>query len=418
MTLTRRMMMLTTGASLLGGCVPNPLDGLTQAGQNFLRPTPPDLQPTPNAGYAQWVANFKSRAEARGRHPVTISQAFRGTGYLPGVVTRDRNQAEFSRSFEDYLNLVASEAKVTSGRAAFTNQSRLLRRIEDQYGVPREVVAAIWGVESEFGTKRGDIPVISATSTLAYDGRRAAFFEAQLFAALRILQQGHTTAENLKGSWAGAMGHTQFIPTTFAAHAVDFNGDGKKDIWSIDPTDALASTAAYLREGGAWQSQFGVGCEVRLPQGYSGPSGRGAPSTLATWIARGVVPVVTPTRDLGNAALLLPSGPNGPGFLVSPNFSSLLRYNASDNYALGVIYLAGRLTGAGPISTPFPPDQYGLLIEDRRAIQGGLKARGYQIGTIDGVFGRQTEAAIRAFEAEKGWPITGQPSQTLLTALR
>ena len=131
-----------------------------------------------------------------------------------------------------------------------------------------------------------------------------------------------------------------------------------------------------------------------------------------------MVPVVTPTRDLGNAALLLPAGPNGPGFLVSPNFSALLRYNASDNYALGVIYLAGRLTGAGPISTPFPPDQYGLLIEDRRAIQGGLKARGYQIGKIDGVFGRQTEAAIRAFEAERGWPITGQPSQTLLTALR
>ena len=155
MTLTRRMMMLTTGASLLGGCVPNPLDGLTQAGQNFLRAPPPDLQPTPNAGYAQWVANFKSRAEARGIHPVTISQAFRGTGYLPGIVTRDRNQAEFSRSFEDYLNLVASEAKVTSGRAAFTNQSRLLRRIEDQYGVPREVVAAIWGVESEFGDPSG-----------------------------------------------------------------------------------------------------------------------------------------------------------------------------------------------------------------------------------------------------------------------
>ncbi|MCV2874815.1 lytic murein transglycosylase [Rhodobacteraceae bacterium XHP0102] len=418
MTLTRRMMMLTTGASLLGGCVSNPLDGLTQAGRNFIGPTPSDLQPTPNAAYAQWVAAFKNRAEARGIHPVTLSQAFRGTGYLPGVITRDRNQAEFSRSFEDYLNLVASEPKVTAGRAAYTNQSRLLQRIEARYGVPSDVVAAIWGVESEFGAKRGDIPVVSAASTLAYDGRRGAFFEAQLFAALRILQDGHTTADQLKGSWAGAMGHTQFIPTTFAAHAVDFNGDGKKDIWGVDPTDALASTAAYLAEGGNWQRQFGIGCEVRLPIGYDGPSGRGAPASLATWAARGVIPVTEQSRDLGNAALMLPAGRNGPGFLISPNFGALLRYNASENYALGVIYLAGRLRGEGPIATPFPPDQYGLMIEDRRAIQEGLKRRGYDVGTVDGVFGRQTEAAIRAFETEMGWPVTGQPSQTLLAALR
>ncbi|MHA6325944.1 lytic murein transglycosylase [Roseivivax sp. CAU 1753] len=376
----------------------------------------PGLRPTPNPAFDAWVANFRPRAEARGISRSALDRAFQGAGFLPGVVERDRNQTEFKRSFEDYLNIVAGDARVATGREKFRQNSGLLGEIEARYGVPAAITCAIWGVESRFGERRGDIPVVSATATLAFDGRRGDFFEAQLLAALRILERGDTTAAQLTGSWAGAMGHTQFIPTTYQAHAVDFRGDGRRDIWSEDATDALASAAAYLADSG-WRRGRPWGLEVQAPGGL--PVGRGARRGVAAWASLGV----TPARGgalpaLGDAALLRPSGDGGPAFLVSRNFDVILRYNNSENYALGVGYLASRIAGAPPLSAAFPPDSFGLTVDDRKRLQERLTARGFDTGGTDGVIGSRTEDAIRAYQASVGLPVTGTPSQALLQSLR
>ena len=220
--------------------------------------------------------------------------------------------------------------------------------------------------------------MISATSTLAFDGRRGAFFEKQLIEALRILQSGDVTPANLTGSWAGAMGHTQFIPTSYQAFAVDFTGDGKRDIWSDDPSDSLASTAAYLSRNG-WQSGTGWG------------------------------------REAADGALQ--PQPGGPRFAVSRNFRVIKTYNNSDNYAIGVGHLADRIAGGGPLRGSFPPDRYGLTKEDRIALQRRLTQRGFDTGGVDGVLGTKSRAAITAYQTSQGLPATGDPSVALLRSL-
>ncbi len=344
-----------------------------------------DLRPVPNAGYDAWVAAFKSRAAAQGISANTLAQGFRGAGYLPGVVRRDRNQTEFKRSLEDYLAIAASEERVSKGRAAFARHRSTLTAIEARYGVAAEIVAAVWGLESFFGERRGNVPVVSATSTLAYDGRRGAFFEKQLVAALKILQNGDVSAGGLTGSWAGAMGHTQFIPTSYQAFAVDFNGDGRRDIWSDDPTDALASTAAYLARNG-WQKGLKWGGEL------------------------GDMPA--------SAGSILQPQPGGPKFVVTRNFNALKRYNNSDSYAIGVGHLADRIAGGGPLRGSFPPDANGLTKDDRMELQRRLTARGFDTDGADGVIGPNSRKAISAYQQSVGLPATGEPSIDLLRRLR
>jgi lytic murein transglycosylase len=340
---------------------------------------PADLRPAPNAAYDAWVAAFRGRAAGQGISQSTLDAAFRGTGYLPGVVTRDRNQTEFKRSLEDYLAIAASDERVQKGRAAFARHRGTLTDLQDRYGVDAEIICAIWGLESFYGERRGDVPVISATSTLAFDGRRGRFFEEQLIAALRIIQNGDIPASRMTGSWAGAMGHTQFIPTSFLQFAVDYTGDGRRDIWSDDPTDALASAAAYLQRNG-WQRGLGWGSES--PQGTLEPQ------------------------------------PGGPRFATTANFRVIKRYNNSDAYAIGVGHLSDRIGGAGPLRTPFPPDANGLTKADRITLQQRLTARGFDTQGADGVIGSNTETAIRAYQASRGLPVTGTPSQALLQSLR
>ena len=377
MLLTRRTTLLGLCAVTLSACATSaPTSTSRNAG------LPPDLRPTPNAAYAAWVASFRSRAAASGISDATLNAAFRGTGYLPGVVRRDRNQTEFTRTLEDYLSIAASDERVSKGRAAFARHRGTLNAVEARYGVPANIVCAIWGLESFFGERRGDVPVISATSTLAFDGRRGAFFERQLLAALRIVQSGDVTPANLKGSWAGAMGHTQFIPTSYQAFAVDFTGDGRRDIWSDDPTDSLASTAAYLDRNG-WTSGVGWGREV-------------------TGAASGTV---------------IQPQPGGPRFAVTSNFRVIKRYNNSDAYAIGVGHLADRIAGGGPLRGSFPPDRYGLTKDDRIALQQRLTARGFDTGGADGVIGNNTRAAISAYQSSRGLSPTGDPSLELLRSL-
>lgn len=344
---------------------------------------PSDLRPVANAGYSQWVAAFRGRAGTYGLSTATVSRGFAGTGFLPGVVKRDRNQTEFKRTLEDYLAIAASDERVAKGRAAYSRHEQTLKALEQRYGVDAEIITAIWGLESFYGERRGDVPVISATSTLAFDGRRGAFFEKQLVAALKILQSGDISASRLTGSWAGAMGHTQFIPTSYQAFAVDFNGDGRRDIWSDDPTDSLASTAAYLSRNG-WTRGVRWGGEV----GAGGASGS----------------IIQPQTG-------------GPKFTVTGNFRAIKRYNNSDAYAIGVGHLADRIGGAGPLRGKFPPDENGLTKDQRVLLQERLTARGFDTQGSDGVIGPNTRAAIRAYQSSRGLPANGDPSVALLSSL-
>ncbi|MFM7334990.1 MAG: lytic murein transglycosylase, partial [Tabrizicola sp.] len=268
-----------------------------------------------------------------------------------------------------------------------------------------------------FGTRRGNVPVVSALSTLAYEGRRAEFFESQLVAALKILQAGDISPSGMTGSWAGAMGHTQFIPTSYLAYAVDFTGDGRRDIWSEDPTDALASTAAYLAKSG-WTPGLPWGMEVRMPGGFDpGLLGRGKGRSAADWEAIGVQSA--DGRALAGGSII--AGGNGGGapyFLLTQNFATILRYNNAQNYAIGVGHLSDRLAGRGPVQANFGPDAKGMTKEDRQELQRLLTARGFDTGGTDGVIGGKTKAAISAHEASVGLPVSGEPSLELLRRLR
>ncbi len=403
---TRRAVTLGLLAGGLSACA----GGAPGGGGYAPRPAEDVLPFAPNAGFDAWVASFRDRASARGIPEATLSAAFRNAGFIPGVIARDRNQTEFRRSLEDYLSIAASDERVAKGRAALVRMGPALSAIEARYGVEPQVVGAVWGLESFFGERRGNVPVISALATLAYDGRRAEFFEGQLIAALRILQNGDITPDRMTGSWAGAMGHTQFIPTSYLAIAVDFTGDGRRDIWSDDPTDALASTAAYLR-GAGWQRGEPWGIEVQ------GAAGGGATSSQG-WAARGVTRAGGgPLPSFGSASLIQPGGA-GPQFLVTRNFNAILRYNNAQSYAIGVGHLSDRLIGGGPIRAAFPPDAQGLTRADRVDLQRLLTAAGFDTGGTDGVIGARTRAAIEGWEARNGLPVTGEATADLLRRLR
>ncbi|MBN2631518.1 MAG: lytic murein transglycosylase [Rhodobacteraceae bacterium] len=415
MRVNRRAFSLGLGALWLSGCI----GGGGGAGPVVARGAEPGMSPVANAGYDAWVQGFKSRAAARGITQATLDTAFRGAGYLPGVIERDRNQTEFKRSLEDYLAIAASPERVTKGRAALARHRGTLTAIESRYGVEAEVVTAVWGLESQYGERRGSVPIVSALSTLAYDGRRGEFFEQQLTAALRILQNGDTSPANMTGSWAGAMGHTQFIPTSYLEFAVDFTGDGRRDIWSEDPTDALASTAAYLSRSG-WRKGQPWGIEVRLPAGFNtAVTGRGKGRSSEAWSSLGVT-----TADGGRlpnhgaGSILLPQGTSGPAFLIFSNFNAIARYNNAVNYVIGVGHLSDRLRGAGPIQGNFPPDATGMTMADRQDLQRRLTAAGFDTDGSDGVIGAKTHAAIEAFQRARGLPVTGEPSLDLLNRLR
>ncbi|MFZ1467518.1 MAG: lytic murein transglycosylase [Paracoccaceae bacterium] len=373
-------------------------------------------QPVPDAGWDAWVAAYKDRAAARGVSRGTIDAAFRGAGFLPEVIEKDRNQTEFKRSTEDYLNIAASDERVSLGRSKYAAYSGVLNALQSRYGVDSQIIAAVWGLESFFGTRRGNVPVISALSTLAYEGRRGEFFEGQLTAALRILQRGDTTAGQMTGSWAGAMGHTQFIPTSYLEFAVDYTGDGRRDIWGEDPSDSLASTAAYLSRSG-WVSGLPWGMEVALPSGFSGGLlGRGKGKSAAEWSALGVRSATG--QALAAGSIIAPGGLGGPAFLLTRNFAVILRYNNAENYALGVGHLSDRLTGRGPLSASFGPDATGLTKADRQEVQRRLTAAGFDTGGTDGVIGAKSKAAIEAYQASRGVAVTGVPGTDLLALLR
>lgn len=370
-------------------------------------------------GLDAWVQEFRVRALAAGISPAAFDEGMAGVTFLPKVVERDRRQDEFTKAIWDYLDKAVSEDRIALGRKALREQAAVLDRIEATYGVDREAVVAIWGLESSYGAVRGDIPTISALTTLAYDGRRGAFFEGELTEALRILQGGHVAPGAMLGSWAGAMGHTQFMPSSWAKLAVDFDGDGKRNIWSDDPADALASTAAYLANAG-WKMDAPWGREVRLPEGFdyllAGPRTQ---KPLSYWAGLGTTDA-TGGALVGEdwASLLLPAGAGGPAFLIFDNFAAIETYNLADSYVIAVGHLADRLAGAGPFQAHWPRELRVLDYFERIELQERLTAAGFDTLGADAKMGPRTLAAIRGYQAKSGLIPDGYPSLPLLERLR
>jgi lytic murein transglycosylase len=371
------------------------------------------------AGFPNWIAGFRSRARNAGISDRTFDAAFANVSYLPDSIERDRNQAEFVRPLADYMASAVSETRVTTGREMVRRYANVLAQIEARFDVEPAVVTAVWGMESNYGSRRGDTPLISTLATLAYDGRRGQFFESQLIAALKILQNGDVAPANMTGSWAGAMGHTQFIPTSYEAYAVDFTGDGRRDIWADDPTDALASTAAYFRRFN-WRTGQPWGVEVRLPQGFDyEQTGRAVTRSPADWAQRGVVGVDgRAVPNYGDATLTTPTGAGGPAFMLFRNYDVISRYNNAEAYIIGVGHLSDRIRGAGPFQAAFPADERRLRRAERRELQQRLTDAGFSTGGVDGQIGPNSRAAIRAYQRAIGLPADGHPSFALLQRLR
>lgn len=371
------------------------------------------------AGLQSWIAGFRGRALTAGISAGVFDAAMANLEHLPDVVRRDRNQNEFTKTIWDYLDTATSEDRVAGGTRALAKYGDLLDRIEQAYGVDKDVVVAIWGLESAYGAVRGDIRTLEALATLAYDGRRGAFFEAQLLAALQILQSGDTTADRMVGSWAGAMGHTQFMPSSYQDFAVDFTGDGRRDIWGNDPADALASTAAYLATNG-WTTGQLWGLEVRLPDGFDyGQTGERVKRTVAEWQASGVQPWRGGALpDHGPASVLLPGGVRGAAFLIFANFQVIETYNTADAYVIAVGHLADRIGGGPAIQAAWPREYRALTLPERVEMQTRLGTAGFDPGGVDGKIGPLTIAAVRAFQRSVGLVPDGYPSLDILTRLR
>jgi len=388
----------------------------------------PEIRPSPaasvtaavsNRAFAQWISGFRRRALAQGIRADVFDRAFAGIAYNADVISKDRNQAEYVLKIWEYLDRAVSAERVRNGKAALRRHARVLDAVERRYGVEKEVVAAVWGMESAYGEYRGTFPVIEALATLAFDGRRGRFFESQLIAALKILQSGDVAPAQMKGSWAGAMGHTQFIPTSYLAYAQDFTGDGRRDIWSEDPADALASTAAYLARFGWTQGQPWA-VEVTLPQGFDySDTGKSRRKSVAEWTRLGVRGTDgRPVRDHGPAAILLPAGGTGAAFMIFNNFRVIERYNVADAYVIGVGHLADRLAGGDPIRADWPRDDRPLLRAERKELQERLTAAGFDTRGVDGVIGPNTIAALRRYQAAAGLVPDGHASLAVLDRLR
>lgn len=372
-----------------------------------------------NLAFSRWIDGFRARARAAGIRDNVFDAAFRGVRYNTGVVQKDRNQSEFTKQIWEYLDSAASDTRVRNGREALRANKRLLAEIEGRYGVEAEVVTAIWGLESAYGTFRGDLPLIESLATLAFDGRRGNFFEAQLIAALKIIQSGDVAPSRMTGSWAGAMGHTQFIPTSYLSYAVDFHGDGRRDIWSDDPADALASTAAYLKRFG-WQKGQPWGVEVALPRGFDYRlTGERIKKNPSEWAAMGVRDVNgRQVPNHGKASILLPAGAQGAAFMIFDNFHVIERYNTADAYVIGVGHLSDRIAGAGPLMSGWPREDRNLRFTEKKEMQRLLTARGFNTQGVDGIIGPNTIQAIRRFQASVGMIPDGYSSYEILRKLR
>jgi lytic murein transglycosylase len=368
-------------------------------------------------GFARWVANFRASARDAGIDEATLRDAFDDVHYLPRVVELDQAQPEFTRTVWDYLDRAVTAQRVALGQEKLSQLRAEADAATARYGVPQSIVVAIWGVESNYGSNYGDIPTIDALATLGFEGRREAWARGQLIAALKILQKHDIDRTHMIGSWAGAMGQTQFLPSVFLAHAVDADGDGRRDIWG-SMADVMASTANFLAHSG-WRADQPWGAEVKLPQGFdAGRADSELRQTSAQWAAEGVQGMGgAPLPEFADGAILQPAGAQGPAFLVGPNFRAILRYNNSTSYALAVSLLAQRVAGGPGVQAPWPRDLVALTRSQLLALQTALNQRGFESGTPDGMMGPATREGIRRYQRSAGLPADGYPTLELLQRL-
>ena len=419
-----RTLIAGSALSIMVACAAEPVSQTTQAAPSEPIPTvtqvvsadkPSEAEPV-HQSFEAWREAFRSEALEAGITATVFDRAFEGVAPDPSIVAADRSQPEFTRPVWQYLDGALSKQRVDRGQRLLHQHQATLEGIEARYGVDRNTLVAIWGLESSYGQIMGDKGVIRSLATLAHEGRRPGFAKSQLLAALEILQQGDVSADQLRGSWAGAMGQTQFIPTTYNTHAVDFDGDGRRNIWS-SAADALASAAHYLQASG-WQAGQPWGFEVELKEGFDyAQADSSIRRSVAEWRRLGVSGIPAGV-DEASASLLLPAGYRGPAFLVLDNFRSILRYNNSSSYALAIGLLSERFDGAGTVRASWPRGEQPLSRSERLELQERLANQGFDPGTADGIIGANTRNAIRGFQQQLGWPADGHPTQELLGRLR
>lgn len=364
------------------------------------------------------VAGLRDHALDQGISESVTSRVLAGIEPLERVIELDRSQPEFTRSFRDYLEKRVTEQRIEKGRMLYQEHSQLLERITRETGVPGRYLIAFWGLETNFGSYTGRMPIPRALATLACDQRRSDYFTGELVSALRLIERGDVEAEAMEGSWAGAMGQMQFMPSVYLKHAVDADGSGQVDLWNSIP-DALTS-AGHLLESLGWNEAERWGREVQLPEGfdYSLAAGLKRKRPLSEWRELGIRNAwggELPQADM-QAALLLPSGHEGPAFLVYDNFRVIMGWNQSEFYALAVGHLADRIVGAGPFQTR-PPDHEPLSRDTIEALQAALKEAGHDPGPVDGIMGSGTRSALRDFQKKNDLRADGFPDPDSLSAL-
>ena len=377
-----------------------------------LAATPATAQPDFNV----CLERLERDARSRGVADATIAEIFPTIEPRPRVIVADRSQPEFVDTFHAYLTRRVNERRVRIGREQLENHRAFLDTLTARYGVPAQYVLAFWALESDYGNAIGDVSVFDALSTLACDGRRGEYFSAEFVNALQLADAGHVAAGAMVGSWAGAMGQTQFMPSNYLRYAVDADGDGRINLW--DERDALASAAHYVQQLG-WQTGWRWGREVLLPRSFDyGLAGRDQPRPLAEWASLGVTdvagrPIAVPDAP---AAVLVPAGQDGPAFLVYENFDIIMRWNRSEFFALAVGHLADRIAGGDPLANP-PSAAPAIARDEIERLQQYMADEGYDVGSVDGQFGPRSRAALRSLQRDRGLTADGHPSRALLATL-
>lgn len=368
--------------------------------------------------FEQCKLQLQEKAVQAGVSAETARNVMAGVSHLDKVIELDRRQPEFTTTFADYLNRRVNDARITRGRELIREHHKLLERVTEATGVPAPYLLAFWGLETNFGSYFGKMSVPDSLATLACDARRSRFFTEQLIAALQIIDEGAIPVEQMEGSWAGAMGHVQFMPTVFLKHAVDADGDGRRDLWNSLP-DAMMSAGRFLQSMN-WDGDYRWGREVLLPDNFDYSFSDGRRLALSKWRELGITDAFgNPlAREDIQAALIVPAGHKGPAFLAYHNFKVIMGWNRSEFYAIAVGHLADRIAGAGGLQNPPPEDTPALSRKTIMQLQTALNKKGYDAGKPDGIAGSATRTAIRSYQQDQGLTADGFPARGLLEQLK
>ena len=392
-----------------------------------LRSASPTASPPRNARaelpveerFALWKSEFIARAERMGYDRAMVERLILPAKIEERALERDKDQPEFSRPVWAYVDNAANASRLNGGRAKLSEQSAVFDAVEARYKVPRHILTSIWGLETAYGKIMGTFNPVDALATFAFEGRRTSFGENQLYALLDLLKSGAVRQDQLIGSWAGAMGMTQFIPATFRDYAVDFDGDGNKDLWNNE-ADALGSAAHYLARHG-WRWGEPIMTEVAVDEGFDYSLLERTKKTVNEWTALGVRPIGgqrwSADASLLEAKLIAPGGHRGPKLLIFKNFDVIKKYNNSTSYAMGITVLGEALRGKSVITTDWPRNDKPLSFENKKSMQRKLNQLGFNVGGVDGIVGSGTRKGIRAWQKSRGLPADGYMEQTLFKRL-